>query len=297
MLRTLFIGTLLVGCASNKKDEDVAFCPATPLDLAAPTDAALEALMRANEHRAMMNLAPGSLHPLLNQASQAHADYMACNEVISHQEDAGLGGFTGEWVWDRIDAAGYVLEGGRSWSEVIADGYSATDAIDGWVNSVYHRIPFTMPYWVDVGFGLTDHYSAMTFVTPYPDGPRTAVIYPVDGQVGVPVDFNSDWEIPDPDPDREIIGYPISVTVAAPDAGDADADPYDLRLVDAALFGPDGAKLELVTIDPETDGYLYTMVAMWTETPLAANTQYEASMTVRWDGSEQTLTTTFTTAP
>ncbi len=272
-------------------------CPVTPLEVGAPTDAALEALMRANEHRATMGLAPGSLHPLLNQASQAHADYMACHGVISHQEDSELDGFTGEWVWDRIDAAGYALEGGRSWSEVIADGYSATDAIDGWVDSVYHRIPFTMPYWVDVGFGLTDHYSAMTFVTPYPDGPRQAVIYPVDGQVDVPVDFNSDWEIPDPEPERGIIGYPISVTVTAPDAGDADADPYDLRLLDAELYGPDGVAMDIVHIDPSTDGYLYTMVAIWTKTPLAANTVYEANMTVHWDGAQETLSTVFTTAP
>ena len=158
MLRTLLIGLVLAGCASTKDGDDASMCPVTALDPAVPTDAPLEALARSNEHRAMMGLAPGSLHPLLNQASQSHADYMACHAVISHQEDAANDGYTGEWVWDRIESAGYALEGGQSWSEVIADGYSATEAIDGWVDSVYHRIPFTMPYWLDVGFGLTDHY-------------------------------------------------------------------------------------------------------------------------------------------
>ena len=102
---------------------------------------------------------------------------------------------------------------------------------------------------------------------------------------------------PDPDPDRGLIGYPISVTVAAPDAGDADADPYDLRLLDAELYGPDGVPIDIVHIDPSTDGYLYTMVAIWTEGPLDANTLYEANLTVQWDGGQETLSTVFTTAP
>ena len=165
------------------------------------------------------------------------------------------------------------------------------------MGSVYHRIPFTQPYWVEAGFGLTDRFGAMAIVTPYPDGPRTAVMYPVDGQTDVPVDFNSDWEIPDPDPDRGVVGYPITVTVSAENAGPSMEDPYNLRLLDAVLLGPDGDEVEVIAVDPSDDVYLFTMAAMWTTEPLLPNAEYEATMTVEWDGETETMVTVFTTAP
>ena len=94
----------------------------TSLDSDGSSDAALEALDRTNMYRATMNLEAGVLNPLLNKASQAHADYMACHDLITHQEDADNEGYTGEWVWDRMETAGYPLEPGRLWSEVVANG-------------------------------------------------------------------------------------------------------------------------------------------------------------------------------
>ena len=281
-------------CMPGKED---GLCAETPFDPDVTSAAATEAIERTNMYRSMMNIEAGTLDPLLNKASQAHADYMACHETITHQEDADDDGFSGEWVWDRMEAAGYPMEAGHLWSEVIAEGYSATEAIDGWVGSVYHRIPFTQPYWIEAGFGLTDRYAAMAIVTPYPDGPRTGVIYPVDGQTDVPIDFNSDWEIPDPDPERGIVGHPISVTVSAETSSGGIEDPYGLRLLEAVLSGPSGDEIAVVAVDPSDDSDLYTMAAMWPEEPLEPSTEYDAVMTVEWDGGQETFVTTFTTAP
>jgi len=298
MQRFVLVFFCALGCADFKDDDpDNPVCPSTPFDPDVTSDAAAAGLAQSNMYRELMGLEPGVLHPLLDRASQSHADYMACHQTITHQQEAGQGGFTGEWVWDRLEAAGYPLESGRSWSEVVADGYSATEAVDGWVGSVYHRIPFTMPYWLEVGFGMADSFTAMAIVSPYPDGARAAVIYPVDGQTDVPIDFNSDWEMPDPDPDRGIVGYPITVTVAAPDVGPSMQDPYELRLLDAELMGPDGEPVPIVGIDPSDDPNLYTMVAIWPETPLERGAEYEATMRVEWDGEEETLVSVFTTAP
>ena len=76
---------------------------------------------------------------------------------------------------------------------------------------------------------------------PYPNGPRTAVIYPVDGQRDVPVDFDSDIEWPDPAPDHGVVGYPITLTVAATSATDGD-NPYNLYVLDATLTDDSGRK-------------------------------------------------------
>ena len=288
---------LLPACSAFKDGDAQGDCPQTAVDATVSSELALEAIDQTNMYRSMMGLEDGVLNPILNQASQAHADYMACHEVITHQEDAADAGFTGEWVWDRMEAAGYPLEPGRLWSEVVAEGYSASEAIDGWVGSVYHRIPFTQPYWVEAGFGLTDRFGAMAIVTPYPDGPRAAVMYPVDGQVDVPIDFNSDWEIPDPDPERGLVGHPISVTVAAPTAASGLEDPYGLRLLEAVLIGPDDEAIEVMAVDPGDDVHLYTMAAMWPVEPLEPNSDYDAVMTVEWDGESETLVSAFRTAP
>ena len=122
-------------------------------------------------------------------------------------------------------------------------------------------------------------------------------MYPVDGQTDVPIDFNSDWEIPDPDPDRGLVGHPISVTVAAEVASGGIEDPYGLRLLDAVLTGPSGREVEVVAVDPGDDPYLYTMAAMWPKEPLEPGTEYDAVMTVEWDGGQQTFVTAFSTAP
>ncbi len=287
---TPLVVVCLMACTNGKQD---GICVQMPVD----SHAADEAIERTNWYRSMMSIESGTLDPVLNKASQAHADYMACHATITHEEDADNDGFTGEWVWDRMEAAGYPMEAGHLWSEVVAEGYSATEAIDGWLASVYHRIPFTQPYWIEAGFGLTDRYGAMAIVTPYPDGPRTGVIYPVDGQTDVPIDFNSDWEIPDPDPDRGIVGHPISVTVSAETASGGIEDPYGLRLLDAVLTGPSGEEVEVMAVDPSDDPNLYTMAAMWSVEPLEPSTEYDAVMIVEWDGGQETYVTTFTTAP
>ena len=283
-----------MACTNGKQD---GMCSETSVDSDEASSAAMEAIERTNWYRSMMEIEAGTLDPVLNKASQAHADYMACHETISHQQDGDEDGFSGEWVWDRMEAAGYPMEAGHLWSEVIAEGYSATEAIDGWVASVYHRIPFTQPYWIEAGFGLTDRYGAMAIVTPYPDGPRSGVIYPVDGQTDVPIDFNSDWEIPDPDPVRGVVGHPITVTVSAETTSGGIEDPYGLRLLEAVLSGPSGAEITVVAVDPSDDPNLFTMAAMWSVEPLEPSTEYDAVMTVEWDGGQETYVTTFTTAP
>lgn len=48
------------------------------------SDRAEEALARANDYRALMGLAPGTLDSTLNDAAQAHANWMYDEGAISH---------------------------------------------------------------------------------------------------------------------------------------------------------------------------------------------------------------------
>ena len=260
-----------------------------------PSRAAIEAIERTHCYRNLMGIEPGILDSDVDRASQSHADYMEGNDTLTHYEDPALPGYTGEWVWDRIETAGFDRAAGQSWAEVVSWGTSPEAAIDMWVGSVYHRIPFTMPYWLATGFGQAGDYSSMSFVTPYPDGPRTAVVFPVNGQTKVPPTFDSDTEWPDPAPDHGLVGYPISVTVAAPNIGPDGANPYGTVLVAASLTDDAGRALPVIELDPTGDDHMSVMVAIVPLDPLTALTTYTASMTVEWDGTEETFVTTFTT--
>jgi uncharacterized protein YkwD len=261
----------------------------------APSDDAVEALERTNCYRNVMGLVPAVLDPALDAAAQAHADYMLLHDTLGHSESSALEGYTGDHVWDRMEAAGYALEGGNTWSEVVARGYTPTEAIDRWMSTVYHRESFTVTTWRASGFGYAGDYSAMAQVMPYPDPVRQAVVFPVDGQTEVPVSFDSDTENPDPAPDHGIVGYPVTVTVTHTEVVRDDHNKYDLRLDTAVLWGPDGDEVEVLILTPEDDEDLASMVALVPLSPLQIEATYRAEIAVTWGGGSQTLVTEFRT--
>lgn len=266
-------------------------CTASPDDSATPAQQAFD---RAACYRARLGLDPAALDDAVLAASQAHADYMAEADTLAHEEsDTSNSHYTGEWAWDRVEAAGYRSDGVVA--EVVAEGYSPSEAVDSWVNSVYHRIPFTMPEWTAVGFGQSERFCAMTFLTPFPEGSPAAIIYPADGQSEVPTTFLSDQEYPDPAPDTNAVGSPITVTVGGPDAEIIGQNRYDLQLVDATLTGPDG-DVDVIVLVPDDDPYLFNTLALVPEAPLDAGASYTAAISVTWSSGEATLSSTFLTA-
>ncbi|MFT5683878.1 MAG: hypothetical protein ACI8RZ_004810, partial [Myxococcota bacterium] len=156
-----FAALLIAGCTSGNGDSGSLVDCAGAYGYDCPSTDAQSALDRMNELRAEAGLSPTVLESRLDAASQAHTDYMANNSDFNHSEDAAKPGYTGDWVWDRMETAGYPLEPGRVWMEVISKGLTPADAIDGWIGTVYHRIPFTSAELVEVGFGYTDDYAGM----------------------------------------------------------------------------------------------------------------------------------------
>ncbi len=250
-------------------------------------------LERANCYRGALGLDAMELGPALDIAAQNHAEYMDSNAEITHEEDRDAEGYTGQWPWDRAENAGYDWVSGAI-SEVVSYGYGPDGAVDGWMNTVYHRIPFTSPEVIVTGFGQEKRYSSMTFVTPYPYSEDVAVLYPVDGQVDVPTRFNSDEEVPDPAPDATDVGPPITVTVGSTTAPGTDQNPFVLVLREASLSGPDG-DVELIELVPDDDPYLLQAIALVPVEPLAADSDYEVEVKITWSGGQETINSTFHT--
>lgn len=293
---------LLLACAGEADDNvvtpaaltiDGACAEADPGDPAA-SEAALEAIYRANCYRNLLGLDLGLLDAKLNAAAQAHADYMQKNKTLDHSEQAGKPGYTGDQVWDRAEAAGRALKAGESIGEVISQGTSPSEAVDGWMNSVYHRTPFASPEWIAAGFGQAGNYSSMTTLQAFPNSFEEAVIYPVNGQIDVPASFSSDQEYPDPAPGADLVGPPITVTFASSEYRGGQ-NWFDAQLVSATLTGPDGDEA-LITLVPDEDEWLGTMIALLPERPLTPGATYTAAVSVTWAGGAEELSTTFTVA-
>jgi uncharacterized protein YkwD len=174
-----------------------------------------------NYRRAQVGLSALTRNSRLDVAAQGHSDYQRLNRTITHEQTEGLPGFTGVTLKSRLLAAGYPLSGSYTAGEVI----SATTSGSGFyqaeelITAIYHRFVIFEPVFTEIGAGAATIPGSYTYFTA--DfaalsnlnglGAGRLVTYPVANQTNVALNFFSDSEAPDPVPDRNEVGYPISV--------------------------------------------------------------------------------------
>lgn len=110
-------------------------------------------LRQINSVRAVAKLAAVTLDETLSRGCQAHAEYLARN--LEHPKAQGLG------VHEEDPALpGATKEGAAAGTaSVIAVLPDPRDAVDGWIATLYHRIPLLDPRVKRIGFGLAQHPS------------------------------------------------------------------------------------------------------------------------------------------
>lgn len=188
----------------------------------------LAAFNRLNEIRLSAGLGMLSQNVLLDQAAQAHAEWIVANDSFTHVEVAGTPGFTGAHWWDRAEAAGYVPAEGE---EVMAAPAQGSGGVDALVSSVYHRSGILAFEPVDVGIGWSGGAAAdaslplvIDVTRPGTDGVRGVgqsaqpgidgvSIWPVDGASGVALRLGKEAPNPVPTQDVSTLGMPVSVIV------------------------------------------------------------------------------------
>ena len=245
----------------------------------------LAAFNRLNEIRVSAGLGMLAQNTEMDQAAQAHAEWMIANDSFTHDEVTGTPGFTGVNWARRDEAFGYVpVEGG----EVMAQGPGSV-AVDALVNAAYHRAILLAFEPVDVGIGWSNGKSASITTPLVIDTTKPGLdavrglgqstqpsihgiaVWPLDGARNVPTRLGLETPNPVPTQDVSTLGTPVSVTVE------------ESKTLSVARFtltnSTTGAVVatQLLTSANDPNGALpHSFIAAIPLAPLSANTTYQA---------------------
>lgn len=308
MLAALIAALALSACGGGSDDDNASSANSTSTgfsgqDASAPiltNNVATDGFNWINYRRSQAGVGVLVRNAQLDRAAQAHSDYQRQNNTVTHDEQSSKPGFTGTTVEARVQAAGYTLVPAYASGEIIAattnnSGFYMAEEL---VTAIYHRFVMFEPLFKDMGAGAATTTANYTYFTTnlgatrgYSPGlpSHTLATWPVNGQTGVQPNFLSDFEEPDPVPDINEVGYPISVH----------ANLTETLAVQSFTVRPRGATGNLQTRllakgqDPNTT--MSSVAAIVPLAPLAANTTYDVSFTGTADGASVSKTWSFTT--
>ncbi len=255
-----------------------------------------------NYRRAQLGLSVLSRNSQVDAAALGHSNYLRLNNTVSHEQTAGAPGFTGANLTDRLSNAGYALTGGFAIGEVI----SATSDTSGFyqaeelITAIYHRFVMFEPVFKEVGTGATSVTNGYTYFTADLTarnglgpgiGAGRLVNYPANNQTNVPTIFFSNTESPDPVPDQNEVGFPISVHA---DSGRGGAGVV-VRSFTVTPRG--GTALGTRLLSSATDSRITSpAAAIIPLAPLRAGTVYDVSFDGTVNGVAAPRTWSFTTS-
>ena len=232
-------------------------------------NAAPEMLRVHNELRVAVGASAVRGDDRVTAAAQWHAEYLARNNVLGHEESQGDPGFTGISVRDRLVAQGYP---DTNASEVATSFGSGVDGVRSLWVLPYHRLGLMHPHAIVAGWGHAEVGGRSTtvgvivydFGSAAPDLIRT----PAAGQ-RVARSWDGE-EFPDvlPAGAARPVGYPVMVVFSK-------AQPADLR--SARLTDPSGREIALHVV-PQI--YERDYVAIIPAAPLAAGTRYHVRLEI-----------------
>ncbi len=216
----------------------------------------------------------------LNMAAQSHADYYGHHAakydwagLSPHQENVDWDeGFTGVSIGERCAHQGY--SGGWLW-EVMGFRSEPHAAIDGWIDTLYHRIPLIHPNTEAYGYGMSTQGEACDVIdgsygaAPLPGPAR----WPLPNTSGVATAWMG-WESPQPPlPDDQAYPSGPIVSITFPRS-------TPMKLTRAVLLDPSGNDVPAQVQTPENDSWLSTTWAIYAYEPLMGQSTY----TVRFEG-------------
>jgi uncharacterized protein YkwD len=311
LLPFVFVGTLAVGLAIagrlSTNDTVRAVSPAPTTAVASPTvsppvspsttvdaasasptpsptpsappsanaNAPAEMLRVHNELRAAIGAPAVRADERVATAARRHAEYLAQNNALGHDETPGAPGFTGASVRDRLAAQGYT---DATASEVATSFSTGTDGVRSLWVLPYHRLSLMHPHAVVAGWGhalsagrtITVGVLVYDFEAPAPERVRAPA---ADQRVA---GTYSGEEVPDvlPAGATRPVGYPIMVVYSS-------ARAVELR--NARVTDANGRDLAYHVV-PQL--YERDYVAIIPASPLVPGTRYRVRLELRVAGAD-----------
>ncbi|MGK5020920.1 CAP domain-containing protein [Janthinobacterium lividum] len=250
-----------------------------------------------NFRRSQIGLSPLVRNGLIDSAALGHSNYLNINSTVAHEQLLDKPGFTGVKLGNRLAKAGYVLASLQG--EVIA-GASNTSGFylaEELVTAIYHRFVIFEPLFKEGGAGAAVNAAGYAYFTSdlasnrsYGPGLAAAqiVTYPFGGQQRVAVSFSSDSEAPDPVPNQDVVGYPISVH--ANYGTSVDVTAFSVRQRGA------GTDLAVRLLASGSDAHTpISAAAIVPLAPLSANTSYDVRFIGKINGADIATNWSFST--
>lgn len=252
-----------------------------------------------NYRRGQVGMPAMTQNALVDRAAQGHSDYQNTNDTVTHDQTTGKPGFTGVNLLNRLNAAGYDFgNASYAYGEVISASTSNSGfyMAEELITAIYHRFVMFEPKFKEIGTGSATNARGYTYFTAdftarngYGPGLGIGMLvhWPYSGQTGLPPNFFSDFEAPDPVADANEVGYPISVH----------ADISAVITVQSFTVRPRGGavlpvKLLKTGADPDTPQSAAAIIPL---AVLKANTTYDVSFVGAADAVPVTKTWSFTT--
>ena len=235
----------------------------------------------------------------LGVAAQKHSDYMQINNVIGHYEDSSKSGYTGYSPIDRAVDAGYASS---TVSENVSYGSNATwyTSIDGLMSAIYHRFGFLSLNVDEIGIGISDNENFYTYDMGNSLGNSDSIkatspkliLWPSADASDIPPVFYE--ESPDPLPDDNVTGYPVSVEF---NDGKFDTAPAVSSFILAnAVTDSVVENIKIMDVDNDPNNYFtaYQFV-LFPKNRLEWGTPYNAILTYSYNDTESTKNWCFET--
>ena len=308
------------GCASHESIDDA--CPEKiPRSGDAP-EASIDYMLRLSCYRRYAGIRRARMHPAITEASNRHAAYLEQHVFLEDRvvrppdeapyydvtldearaEDPGLDGFSGRDSDERFRAAGFPLDYQSYFIwDLVQYEFDETmpreELVDEQMHDPYLRDVLLAPGWrgggLAEGDGALGRFLWVNSLLFFPSNVRALnpVVYPVDGQTDVPLDFSTvrflpPWDqfLVDLGDNRfrgERVGYPITITFGSNDLSPSPENLTGAQLLSAEIRGPDGP-IEHVEVfpGPHESGFNAATIALVPTEPLLPDTTYEVEATV-----------------